>query len=68
MTFIIAATSTDDETSEPTIYGVVKRRVQDAMEEVRALAGPSARIELAGSLSKRTARVLELKPNDVRQL
>jgi hypothetical protein len=68
VTFMIAASDKDDEMSQPVIYAVVKRGVQEAMEEVRALAGPNAKIELAGSLSSGTARALKLKPNEVRQL
>lgn len=68
VTFIIAARINEGETSQPTIYAVVKRCAQEAMEEVRALAGPYAKIELAGSLSSRMACALKLKPDDVRQL
>ena len=65
---LIAVTASDDEAPQPMIYAVVKHTAQEAMDEVRVLAGPIAKIELAGSLSSRTARALKLKPDAVRVL
>lgn len=70
VTFIIAvSTSNEAESDSPSaIYAVVKQTADEALAAVSALSGPDAKVQVAGSLSARTARAMKLKPDAIRQL
>ncbi|MDP4023597.1 hypothetical protein Q8W71_13240 [Methylobacterium sp. NEAU 140] len=67
-TYLVALTTEhgDDGALGPVVYAVMKRKPEEALAAVRALAELPADVRIVGSLSTRTAKALKLKPDEVR--
>ena len=66
-TFLVSVTvQGSSPASGATVYAVMKPSAEEAVEAVRALAGPSASLAIVGSLSTRIAKALKLKPDTPR--
>jgi hypothetical protein len=66
-TFLVSVTTgRSGKAQRSTVYAVMKPGAEEAMEAIRALAGPEAAVAVVGSLSTRIAKALKLKPDEPR--
>ena len=60
----VAVGRSRDAASDVMVYAVMKPSAEEALEAVRARAGPQAALSIVGSLSTRIAKALKLKPDE----